>query len=202
MGQRRTFAVVLLFALAAVLPASASQIVYNATLTGFDAFPPNASPGSGHATVTVDPGAHTMRVSASFSDLLGPSAVSHIHCCTADAGTGTAGAATTLPTFLGFPLGVTAGTYDQTFDLMLASTYNPAFIAGNGGTAASASAAFLDGLAAGAAYFDVHTSLFPGGEIRGLLAAAPIPEPEVYALMLFGLAVMDCAVRRRRPRHA
>jgi hypothetical protein len=42
--------------------------------------------------------------------------------------------ATTLPTFAGFPLGVTSGTYINTLDLTLASSYNPAFVTANGGS--------------------------------------------------------------------
>jgi hypothetical protein len=49
----------------------------------------------------------------------------HIHCC-APLGTN-AGVATTVPTFLGFPLGVTSGTYSsQVFDLTQPLIYNPA----------------------------------------------------------------------------
>jgi len=40
-------------------------------------------------------------------------------------------------------------------------------MSGHGGTAAGAEAALVGGLAAGQAYFNIHTSPFPGGEIRG-----------------------------------
>ena len=42
--------------------------------------------------------------------------------------------ATRVPSFVGFPLGVTAGSMDNTYDLNLASSYNPAFVTDNGGT--------------------------------------------------------------------
>ena len=42
--------------------------------------------------------------------------------------------ATGVPTFLGFPTGVTNGYYDHTFDLTLASSFNPAYVTANGGT--------------------------------------------------------------------
>jgi hypothetical protein len=59
----------------------------------------------------------TMQVQANFTGLLGAVSASHIHCCTAAAGSGTAGVATMTLTFIGFPSGVTAGTYDYTFDM-------------------------------------------------------------------------------------
>jgi hypothetical protein len=104
-----------------------------------------------------------------FSGLLGTTIASHIHACTAAPGTGTAGVATTVPTFPGFPLGVTSGSYDHTFSTLAVGTYNPAFVAANGGTAASAEAALAACINAGRAYLNVHSTMFPGGEIRGFL---------------------------------
>jgi hypothetical protein len=73
-----------------------------------------------------------MFIDVSFSGLLGTTTASHIHCCTPTPLSGTAGVATTTPTFAGFPLGVTSGTYMNTLDLTLASSYNPAFVTANG----------------------------------------------------------------------
>ena len=112
--------------------------VYTASLSGAKESVPNSSPGTGNAKVTVDAAAMTMSVNVTFSGLLAPTTASHIHAPTAVPGTGTAGVATTVPTFTGFPLGVTSGMYDHTFDMTLASSYNPAYLAANGGTPASA----------------------------------------------------------------
>jgi hypothetical protein len=49
------------------------------------------------------------------------------------------------------------------------SSYNPAFVSANGGTAASAEAALFAGIMAGHAYLNIHTTTFPGGEIEGFL---------------------------------
>jgi hypothetical protein len=177
--------------------AQAATTIYTATLTGPNESPPNASPGTGTATVTVDTVANTMLVSVNFSGLVGTTTASHIHAPTAAPFTGTANVATTTPTFAGFPLGVTSGTYNPSaFDLLTASTYNPAYITANGGTVIGARTALLAALASGQAYLNVHTTTFPGGEIRGFLIA--VPEPASWLLMLIGFGAIGVAIRRRR----
>jgi len=155
--------------------AHATIISYSATLSGPNESPANASPGTGNATAVYDDVAHTLTVHVDFTGLTGTTTASHIHAPTAVAGVSTASVATTTPTFAGFPLGVTAGTYDNVLDLTLASSYNPSFVSGNGGTTASAEAALVAAIAAGKAYLNVHSQTFPGGEIRGFLAPTPTP---------------------------
>jgi hypothetical protein len=134
-----------------------------------------------------------MRVEVTFSGLVAPTTASHIHCCTASPGTGVAGVATTLPTFTGFPLGVTSGNYDHTFDMSLASSYNPAFMTT---TPLAAFGVLQTGLNAGDAYLNIHSISFPGGEIRGFLHA--VPEPSTWAMMILGFAGVGFMAYRRR----
>ena len=189
---------ILLTALFGVLATAGQAQVFMATLTGPSESPPNASPGTGSATVTLNSAANTMRVQVSFSGLLGTTTASHIHSATALPGTGTAGVATQTPSFALFPLGVTSGTADQTLNMLDAASYNPAFVAANGGTAASAETALFGGISAGKAYLNIHTTTFPGGEIRGFLVQA-VPEPGAVSLLgSLGLCGALLAVRRLR----
>jgi hypothetical protein len=148
---------------------AAAPIVYSGRLSGAAESPPNASAGSGTTLVAYDPAAHTLDVQVTFSGLSGTTTASHIHCCTTNAGTGTASVATQVPTFSGFPLGVTSGTYSMSFDLTMSSAWNPSFVTTNGGTVASAETAFAAGLDTGKAYLNIHSSTVPGGEIRSFL---------------------------------
>ena len=192
-----------LFAAAAVAcllggaaPAQATVFYFEAFLSGPAESPPNASPGIGFTTLLWDDVLHSATLDVAFSGLTGTTTASHIHSATAVPGTGTAGVATQLPTFIGFPLGVTSGTYHNVFATNDAAFYNPAFVTANGGTVASAETALLNGIIAGRAYLNIHTSTFGGGEIRGFLAA---PEPSAWALMIGGFAMAGAALRRRRP---
>jgi hypothetical protein len=160
----------------AVSTASAAVETYYASLNGAVEAPPNNSAGVGTCRVDIDRAANTMRVRAVFSGLTGTTTVCHIHGRTAQPNAGTAGVATPTPTFPGFPSGVRAGTYDRTFDMTLASSYNSAFVTNNGGTPATAATALFNAIAAQSAYLNVHSTTFGGGEIRGFFALVCPPD--------------------------
>lgn len=186
-----------LFRIAVVLCALAASsfgavIRFSAVLDGPSENPPNASPGTGRAFVEFDTVAQTYFVHATWKDLLAGTSVAHIHCCVDPPGN--VGVATMPGTFPGFPVGVTEGTYSNTFNLTVPGTFTAGFLAANGGTPAGASAALLAGLQSGRAYFNIHTSRFPPGEIRGFFSE--VPEPSTVGLA--GLALVGFAFLRRR----
>ena len=174
--------------------AQASPITYVAVLSGPAQDPPNSSAATGFVSVVFDLALHTMVVNVSFSDLMGNTTVSHIHAPTELARLGNASVATQTPSFIGFPVGVQSGNFSSTFDMTLASSYRAGYLAGFGGSTALAEAALAQAAADGKAYFNIHTTAFPGGEIRGFLA---VPDPG-STLLLFGMGLAGlCAFRKR-----
>lgn len=177
--------------------ANGHEEIFNAVLNGASEDPSNGSSGSGFTTITLDLDLFTMRVQADFTNLQGVTTAAHIHAPTLEPFMGNADVATQMPSFSGFPSGVYSGTYDHTFDLADASSYNPDFISAHGGTVSGASNALIFALQDGKAYLNIHTSSFPGGEIRGFLVQ--VPEPGTTALLVVGAGALLWGWRRHRP---
>ena len=199
--------VVLLVAfLVSALPLQAAPISFVANLNGPSEEPSNASPGTGLAMVTIDDILHTLRVQVTFADLTTGNTAAHIHVINGPGDANTADTlgpvATTTPTFTGFPTGATSGAFDGTFDFLLDSTYRAGWITASGGTAELAAIALITGIAEGRAYLNIHTTEFPGGEIRGFLQPQqPAAVPEPASLLLLGSGLAAAAARRRRQRN-
>jgi CHRD domain/PEP-CTERM motif len=164
------------------------------TMNGANESPPVASAGTGFARFTLL--GNVLTIQGTFTGLTGNTTVAHIHCCTAAALTGTVGVATTTPTFVGFPAGVTSGNFLLTLDLTQATSFNAAFVTANGGID-GARAALVNGMNTGRSYLNIHSSFAPGGEIRGFVTV--VPEPSSVVLMATGfLGLAGLAARKRR----
>ncbi|MEX2316196.1 MAG: CHRD domain-containing protein [Pirellulales bacterium] len=161
---------------------------------------PTNSPGTGYGTALYDNVARTLTLDCDFSGLgtdvgTGTSA-SHIHAATTLPFQGTAGVATTTPSFVGFPLNVFAGTFHSVLDLTQASSWNPSYVTNNGGTTATAEATFAAAMASGRAYWNIHSQRNGGGEIRGFFQL--VPEPATAAMALLAVLGLAGGFARRR----
>lgn len=203
--QKRTSRLALAFSAAAFLGtsiASATVFNYSVNLNGASENPANGSPATGSGSVVYDDAAHTLALQLSFSGLTGTTTASHLHAVTATSGLGgnaaaaavtNVGVASTTPSFALFPLGVTSGSFSNTLDLTQASSWNASFVTAQGGLA-GAEAAMAGALAAGKTYWNVHTSAFPGGEIRGF----PVAVPEPTCVAAFAFSSLGLLIRRRK----
>ena len=153
-----------------VVAARGHEVQYAALLSGENVVPPNSSAGAGDVTVTIDLDLVTLHVHAHFKNLSGGTAAAHIHGLTALPFAGTAGVAIRDAGLPAFPGGATDGHYEATLDLTLASSYSADFITASGGTVSDALNALIAGVHEGRMYFDIKTTAFPDGEIRGFLA--------------------------------
>jgi CHRD domain len=177
--------------------ATATPITYVANLSGATEIPRNDSPGTGSVTAIFDFEAHTLDLHVTFSGLTSGTTAAHIHAPTLAPSSGKAGVATQVPFFINFPIGVTSGTYDQMFDTLDASFYNPAFLTANGGTPEGAEDVLAQALDQHKAYFNIHSENFTGGEIRGFLRVLSLPDA-IPTMLCLGIGLIGLEMFRRK----
>jgi hypothetical protein len=147
------------------ISAAAQASVFVASLSGAEEVPANGSSGTGLVFLFVDDTTRSFHLTGGFGGLSASVTSAHIH-GPADPGVN---AAVMVPLT---PTGGTLGTLSANGVFTLEQ---------------------FEFLQSGLAYVNVHTSSFPGGEIRGQLA---IPEPGTYALIA-GLGLCAFASYRR-----
>ena len=151
-------------------PAHAAVINMSATLSGTQEVPPNGSAGTGSATIVFDDVSNELSWDILFSDLSGPATAAHFH-----------GPA---------PVGTNAGVQ---VDIGAVSGLNSPMM----GSATISDVQEAD-LLAGLWYINIHTSMFPGGEIRGQVLAQAVPIPAAAWLLVSGLTGLMAVARTRR----
>ncbi len=127
---------------------SKAQYFHSQAFSGANEVPPNASPGTGNGTVTLENFETTITVFMRFSGLTANAVAGHIH--------GPAPAGMNAPVIFNMsPPAATSGTA--------------------GPTSFAITPAQVTDLKNQLHYFNVHTSNFPGGEIRGQITTVVVP---------------------------
>ena len=166
-----TVIVVTLFTLA--LPVQATNILFDATLSGAQEASPTGSTATGFGTVLLDDVADTIKVNLSWTSLVGgPATAAHIQ------GPAPIGLnAGVLFAFVGVPNTTSGFIPEQTFAISLTE---------------------IAELEADLLYFNIHNATFPGGEIRGQISATTAPVPEPATLFLVGSGLVGVLGLRKK----
>ena len=138
------------------------------TISAAQEVPTNSSPGTGTILGTFDDATNSLTWNISFSDLTAPVTVMHFH------GSAAPGTNAGVQVNIGSISGLSSPSAGST-------TITPTQAAG-----------LLNDLW----YVNIYTSAFTGGEIRGQVQTALIPEPTSVALL--GMAALGFMRRRRR----
>lgn len=140
-------------------------------LSGANEVPPVVTRGTGEGTVlSYDTAVKSLSLSGTFTNLVGLATAAHVH-------QAPAGANGPVVFSLSPSVGVGWGTF---------------------GASALLTPADEAALLSGGLYVNVHSTQFPGGEIRGQILPVEVPEPGHYALMAGGGLLGYATWRRRR----
>lgn len=137
---------------------------------------PRVTPATGSGDVVVDAWNMQLTVNFAWSGLLGPQTDGHFH-----RGAFGVGGPVIVP--LGIPPS-TPGLYDHVVRPITSSILND-FLAGN-------------------VYINIHSSVFPGGEIRGqaVLTGSFVPEPSTYGILGAAAVLATITIHRRWKKRA
>ena len=173
MGARLRASGVLLLSLLLASTANATSFTLTAVIDGLQV--PTASLGTGTLMGTYNDVTNALTWSGSFSGLGSNTTAAHFHGPAAPGVNAGIQVSMTGGSNV-FPLAVTSGSFS--------------------GSATITDAQEAD-LLANLWYTNIHTTVFPAGEIRGQVLAVPVPEPPVLGLLALGLAGLVWTGRRR-----
>ena len=148
--------------------ANAAIINMTASLDEAQEVPSTGSAGTGFATVTLDDATLELSWDVQWQNLTGPATAMHFH--------GNALPGSNAPPIV--DIGAISGLTSPSIG------------------SATISSAMASDLLAGLWYINIHTSSFPGGEIRGQVEVVPIPA----AVWLFGSGLVGLIAFARRKR--
>ncbi len=147
--MRLRYATALAAALLLLAPSAHATTGYSATLSGLQEVPADVSPATGFGAFVLDNTGTQLSYSVSYNGLLGPLTAAHIH----NGAVGVNG-----PVVYGLNFLPNVGTTSGTISGVLAVTPLD-----------------VSNLAAGLYYVNIHTQVFPGGEIRGQIGLDATP---------------------------
>lgn len=201
-------------AISLAAPANATLYEYTATLDAAQVVDGvSTSTASGSAVVTVDDSLYTVTTDMTWSGLSGPADRAHLHFAPIGMSRSAADPNTYFfheviddpaRTIAGCNLGFTncappSGNSHDVLQLSATDGYGAGLALG---FSTDSFADLILALNAGDIYIDMHTALYPTGEIRGQLGVAAVPEPSTWAMMILGFAGLGFTAYRRKSRPA